>query len=280
MGVLKIGLIGAAIATLIASISGLLMLIAYIGFMGMKDQLNIKLKFPALKLHKEIVIIIFTFATASLIRRVFDSVSILTISMYIGNLDVGEPPNISNENWTNSWTAMNRSINMGTMLSLGVGQAMAMLISYYTGTDNKEKIKSTMKYGALFVVICSFAIFSFLFGMQGLLLKIFKVGDSVKNFWFTDLNIAFTLTLIFSIPLSLQVLPVMFYAGLKKPKLTLQHSSLFNLIILLSVTCGFVISQITKQPLFLFGSLAIGSIIALASTMTMFKYRYKHLMNN
>ncbi|BDU67555.1 MAG: hypothetical protein TYPL_2080 [Candidatus Tyloplasma litorale] len=270
------GLKGAGLATLIASTSGLVMMWAYVIYKGKSDALVIKFELPKMRLHREIALVIFIFATGSFFRRIFDSITLITLTSYIGNLNVHD--DLSQvANWTGSWTVITRCINMGIMLALGVAQAMSMLISYYVSSNQNEKLSDTLKYGIISMAFCSLFTFILLFSLQDVLFSAYS--DIKYGFaWFNEISIAFILSLIYSIPLSLQPAAVMFYAGMKKPKLTLLHSLLFNGLLLLFASLGLVINLQTGAPLALFGSLTIGSIIAFIIVMSIFRNRYVNLV--
>ncbi len=275
-----LGIVGAGIATLIASSSGLLMMWIYIWYQGLGEKLLIKLQIPKFRIHKEVVTVILVFAMGSLLRRLFDSLTIISLSSYVGNLDasglsgeVGEVPN-----WTGSWTIMTRSINMGTMLALGVAQSMSMLISYYDNSNQKEKIGQTIMYGSISMLFCTIFAFLILFGLQEVLFHAYNPETKYGFEWFNPLSIAFILALLYSIPLSLQPMAVMFYAGLKKPKATLIHSVIFNFVVIGFATLGLIVDLQTGQPLWIFSMILLGSISGFAIVMYFFRYKYKEFM--
>lgn len=279
MSHIKLGLVGAGIATLIASMFGLFIILVYVWYNGHKDKINIKLKLPAFKIHKEIAIIILTFAMGSLLRRLFDNGTVIVLSNYIGNMNV-DGSNVNDlPQWTGAWTVMTRSINMGSMLSLGVAQSMSMLISYYVGSKQKEKIGDTIKFGAISMIVCTIFATLVLFGLQGVLFNAYS-ETSYGWKWGNDLFYAFLLALLYSIPLGLQPLAVMFYSGCKMPKATLIHSLSFNAIVILFSTLGLMLDLQTGQPLYIYGSLFVGALIGLIVVSILFKYRYKELITN
>lgn len=282
MGVIGTGIYGAGLATLIASMSGVMMMAGYIWYQGLSDKLTIKLTFPRMRIHKEVAIVVLAFAMGSLLRRVCDNTTVIVLSAYVGNIDPSEMSGVLQENssWQGAWTTMTRSINMGTMLSLGVAQAVSMLVSYYSNSDQYNKLGETIKYGFISMFICSIFAVMILFGLQGVL---FNAYDKVNGYgfeWFNPISIAFILALIYSIPLALQPMPVMVYAGMKKPKLTLIHSVTYNVIVIVSASIGLLVNHLTGKPLYLYGSLVIGAFIAFSVILTLFKIRYKQLNTN
>ncbi|NQX83544.1 MAG: hypothetical protein HRS50_02435 [Mycoplasmataceae bacterium] len=281
MSVFNFGLIGAGVATLAASLSGMILMFLYIWWMGKGDKLNIKLQWLKLRIHNEIAIIILTFAMGSLLRRIFDGITIATLSSYIGNIqvDMNNPNAIDVPNWTGSWTIMTRSINMGAMLSLGVAQSISMLVSYYSNLGEKEKLRQTIKYGFMLMIACSIMASMILMSLQGVLFNAYS-KTSYGWEWMNSLSIAFTLALIYSIPVSLQPMPVMVYAGMKKIKLTLFHVLTFNGIVLLFSTLGLILNISLLEPLLIFVFMAIGAMFAFVIIMFMFKYSYKKLLLN
>ncbi len=282
MSQFNFGLKGAGIATLIANTIGLFIMWGYVSYQGLQDKLNIKLRLPATKLRKEVVTVILLFAMGSLLRRLFDNLTVITLTSYVGNLNISAIPEYTETIWDSSWTVMTRSINMGTQLSLGIAQAMSMLISYYSNSKQDTKIGETVKYGAMSMTTVTIISSITLMLLQGVLFDAYHAyGHSGMSWTFGDpISIAFTLALIYSIPLSLQPMAVMFYAGTKNPKLTLQHSLTYNAILIMFASLGLVINLQTGHPLYLFGFVVIGSFIAFATVMTMFRYRYKQLMQN
>lgn len=280
MHVFGFGIYGAGLATLIAASTGLLMMILYVYIEGNRDNLTLKIKMPIFKLKKAVAQIILLFAMGSLLRRVFDSLSMMIISLYVGNIHVIVEQTLTVPDWTGSWTVMTRSINMGSQLALGVAQAMSMLISYYMNSKQYDKVGETIKFGSLSMIVCAIFAFIILFGIQGILFNSYNPGHKFGWEWWNPISIAFIIALIYSIPVSLQPMAVMFYAGTRNPKLTLTHSLLFNVILLLFATLGITINYFTGIPVYLFVSMLIGAIIAFVSVITMFRIRYKQIMSN
>ncbi len=282
MSQFDLGLKGAGLATLIANVIGLFIMQGYVWMQGHKDKLNIKLTTPSMTLHKEIMAVILIFATGSLLRRLFDNLTVITLTTYIGNLNVSAIPEYSNAVWDSSWTVMTRSINMGSQLSLGVAQAMSMLISYYANSDQNKKIGETIKFGAISMVIATVASSILLMLIQGVLFNAYNTYDEVGEVWkFGDpISMAFTLALLYSIPLSLQPMAVMFYAGTKKPRHTLQHSLTFNAVLILFASLGLIINLQTGHPLYLSLFVTIGGYISFIIVMVMFRYRFKQFLQN
>ncbi len=280
MSVLGTGIKGAGLATLIATSSGLVMMMTYVLFQGMNDKLVLKLRAPAMILNKEVYTVILIFAMGSFLRRVFDSSAMIMLSVYVGNIRVASDSIISVPDWQGSWTVMTRSINMGAQLSLGVAQAMSMLISYYTNSKQKDKIDKTIKLGATSMVMCSLSTFVLLMFMQGILFNAYAPNGAFGWEFGNQISDAFMLALVFSIPLSLQPMPVMFYAGTKDPKSTFYHSLTFNAILLAFATLGSTINHITLAPLYLFGFITVGGIIGFIVVTIMFAIRYKQITVN
>ncbi len=280
MDKVNLGIKGAGIATLIANVIGLIMMWLYVWSQGLKDKLNIKLALPPIRLHKEIVTVILIFAMGSLLRRLFDNLTVMTMTTYIGNMNVDNSIINSNAMWDSSWTVMTRSINLGTQLSLGIAQAMSMLISYFVNSNQKEKIGETITYGAISMVIATFIASILLIGLQGLLFNSYHTYDEISGkFKFLDpISISFMLALIYSIPLSLQPMAVMFYAGTKNPAHTLQHSLVYNAIVILFASVGLIINLQSGHPIYLFVFVTIGAYLGFLVVMFMFKYRYKQFI--
>lgn len=282
MAKFNLGLKGAGLATLIANAIGLFIMWGYVWFQGLKDKLNIKLRLPSKTLHKEVVTVILIFAMGSLLRRLFDNLTVITLTSYVGNLNVSAIPDYTETIWDSSWTVMTRSINMGSGLSLGIAQAMSMLISYYSNSEQNDKIGETVKYGAISMTVVTVLSSLILMLLQGVLFNAYQAyGNDGMSWAFGDpISIAFMLALLFSIPLSLQPMAVMFYAGTKNPKLTLQHSLTYNAILIMFASLGLIIDLQTGHPLYLFGFVVIGSLVSFIAVMSMFRYRYKQLMQN
>ncbi len=274
MSVFDTGIFGAGLATLIATSSGLVMMNIYVLIQGMQDKMVLKLKLPTFRVEKEVAMVILVFAMGSFLRRILDGSTMIVLSSYVGNLDASNSAYPITD-WTGSWTVMTRSINMGMQLSLGVAQSMSMLISYYTNSHQNEKVGSTIKYGSISMVACSLFTFFVLLGMQGILFNAYSPQDQFGWAWWNEISIAFTIALVFSIPLALQPMPVMFYAGTKRPKHTLIHSSIFNLILFLSATIGITVNYFIGIPMTLYISMAIGAFIAFVSVMILFVIIYR-----
>ena len=282
MNVLQTGVYGAGIATLIASMSGSIIMAIYIHRQELSDKLVINLNLPKMIVHREVIMVVLAFAMGSLLRRLCDSGTVVIVALYIGNADVssmtGSLSNIAN--WTGGWTVMTRSINMAIMLSLGVAQTVSMLVSYYANSNQMNKVGDTIKYGFISMIICSLFASLLLFGLQGILFVTYDATNSYGWEWWNPMSIAFILALIYSIPLSLQPMPVMFYAGMKQPKLTLIHSVTYNIIVLGFATFGLVFNLQTGNPLYLYWSLLVGSVIGLFVILLRFNSRYKELNLN
>ncbi len=290
MHVLNMGVWSAGLATLIAAMFGLLLMIIYVSFQTKHDGIVLRVKAPHFRLHKTVVNTILIFSMGSLLRRVFDGLSMVILSSYVGNISPSlDMVNVGGDasalihvtDWTGAWTVMTRSINMGSQISLGVAQAMSMLISYFVNSGQEDKVGKTLKYGSLSMLMCSLSSVILLTGIQGILFNLYdpasSVSDSTNGYgwsWGNPISIAFMMALVFSIPVSMQTFPVMFYASTKKPKNTLMHSLTFNGILVISATIGLIINHQLDQPLFLFGSTMIGAIIGLVIVLFMFKFVY------
>ncbi len=280
MSVLNTGIKGAGVATLIATTSGLLMMMIYVYIQGMNDRLVLKLKAPTMRISKEVSTVILIFAMGSFIRRILDSSTMVLISGYVGNVKISADSALSIPDWQGSWTVMTRSINMGAQLSLGVAQAMSMLISYYNNSQQTDKIKQTINYGAASMVMCSMFTIVLLTSIQGVLFNAYDPNRGYGWAWGNQISIAFMLALVYSVPLSLQPMPVMFYAATKKPKWTLIHSASFNAIVFGFATIGVILNHITFAPLYLFGFIAIGGVIGYTTVLITFVIRYKQIIVN
>lgn len=278
MSKFEMGIYGAGLATLIASMAGLLMMVIYVYIQGKNEALNLRLKMPTLRLNKVVFSVIVMFGMTSLLRRVMDSASIMILTGYVGNMRIEDMNQIPN--WTGSWTVMTRSINMGTQVSLGVAQAMSMLISYFTNSGQREKASQTLRAGFVSMMVCSLTSAGILFGLQGVLFNAYSHETAFGWVWWNQFSIAFILALIFSIPVSLQPFAVMYYAGTKAPKSTLVHSVIFNGMLVLGATVGLIINIITSQPLYLFGFMVIGAVIGYIIVTYIFAIRYKQIMSN
>ncbi len=63
---------------------------------------------------------------------------------------------------------------MGTQVSLGVAQAMSMLISYFTNSGQREKASQTLRAGFVSMMVCSLTSAGILFGLQGVLFNAYS----------------------------------------------------------------------------------------------------------
>ncbi len=278
MAMLKLGLVGAGLATLIATTSGATMMILYVFIIKKKgDNINISYKWENIKFRKEFFIAVFIFGLGSFYRRIFDGINIVMVSTYVGNISIDSASKVDVPAWTSSWTMMTRSINMGTMMSLGVGQTMAMLISFYNNSDQKDKVKETLKVGT----ICVFIVQMIAIGILLLIAKPLFHAYGVKQFdgYGGEIGIAYIFILLFSIPMSLQIIPALFYSGMKTPRSTLFHTMIFNASNIIVVSIFFSIERITKEPLFLFGGIFLGGLIGLVGSGIFFNKRYRQLLS-
>ena len=276
MAVLHLNLFGAGLATLIASLSGVLMMMAYVFIIRKKESINISYKWENLKLRKEYLIVVLVFGLGTFYRRIFDGASGVLISTYIGNIFVDSKDVIDVPTWTSSWTMMTRSINMGNMMALGVGQSMAMLVSFYNNSDQKEKVKETLKVGSISI----FVVQLIAIGILLFFAKILFHAYGVKEFsWFSnELGLAYVFILLFSIMVSLQIIPALFYSGMKSPKSTLFHTMIYNSLVILVVSIFFLAERLTKQPILLFAGIFAGGFFGMIGSSLFFKKRYKQLL--
>jgi len=275
MKVLKIGLIGAGLATLIATTSGALMMMSYVFYIKRKETINISYKFNDLRIKKEYLIIVLIFGLGSFYRRIFDGINTVIVSNYVGNIFLDDPSRIPI--WTGSWTMMTRSINMGTMMALGFGQSMAMLISFYNNSNQKEKVKNTVKTGSICIFIVQLiAIVILLLAAKPLF---HAYGITEFEGYGGELGKSYIMILLFSIPMSLQIIPALFYSGMKDPKSTLFHTLIFNASNIVIVTIFFLIEHSTKKPLMLFTGIFVGGMIGLMGTGVFFNKRYRQLLS-
>lgn len=269
---IQIGLSGAGIATLLANVVGLIMIMAYVQFKGNKNELKLKLKIPKFTIHKELTMIILTFAMGSFLRRLMDGGTVMVLTSYIGNINIGTTPTHVTD-WQLSWTVMTRSVNMGTMIALGIAQGVSMLVAFYRGSNQWHKMKDTLIYGSIGMMISSILTALFLFGMQGILFNAYGLGLVWSRG--NEISIAFTLMLIYSIPTAMQPLAVMYYAGTKQVKKTFIHTVSFNAIVLIFVTIAFILNQFYGNPLIIFVAMIIGALVGLSVVMTRFINTYK-----
>lgn len=279
MGALNMGIYGAGLATLIAAVFGLAVIMIYVSKASKSDALTIRLQMPRLKLNKMVVNVIILFAMGSLLRRVFDSLIMIVLSTYIGNMDVSGTDIVLTD-WEGSWTVMTRSMNMGSQITLGIAQAMSMLVTYFVYSKQYGKLKETMYYGIMLMTSLSVLISLLLFGIQG---SLFKAYDSLHHFgwgWFNGVSIAFTIALVYIIPVSLQTFCVMFYAGTKKAKWTFTHSAIFNATIFIFATAGLIINQHTGVPMYLFTFMTVGALVGFVVVVWIFVIRYKQFLQN
>ncbi len=282
MGVLGTGIWGAGLATLIATTSGLFFITLFVVLAGKSSELVIKLRLPSMKIHKEVCIVILAFAMGSLLRRVFDSGTVITLSAFIGNMNVENAPGdlAHVPNWTGTWTIVTRSLNVGSMIALGVAQTMSMLVSYYSNSNQDNKVRETMSKGITMMFIATLIAIGVVFLLQKPLFYGYAPNTMFGWEFGNPISIAFMIALIYSIPLSMQPLAVMYYAGLKKPKLTLIHTITFNAIVVASATIGLIINLFTGHPLYIFTFIAIGGWIGFVVTMFIFNHNYKQLSKN
>jgi Na+-driven multidrug efflux pump len=80
------GLIGAGLATLIASSINVIMFVALLTALGHKGKTNMKISFEEMKLSKPIVILLFSFGASSLLRTVLDNTSIMVLATSVSHL--------------------------------------------------------------------------------------------------------------------------------------------------------------------------------------------------
>ncbi len=277
-----LGLKGAGLATLLAASIGLIFMAVYVFYLQREKLTNIKFEKVNFKLQKSIILIIFAFGAGSVFRRVTDSVSIITLTTFMGNISVVDSSYIVPV-WQSTWTMITRTLNMALMISLGVSQAMAMLISYYNNSNQKHNVKETLKYGFLTIIIVQVFIVLLLTGLENTLFNLFvNAENKYWNGW-TDFNseigIAYSITLIWTFIVSLQFIPLMFYSGIKKPKLSLYHSLLFNGISIIIFAIFFGAEYIVGNPLILFSGLPVAAFISFIVVMYLFKRNFKDLLH-
>lgn len=275
MGLLNTGVWGAGLATFIAASLSTIFLYLYILFSQSKKTTYISFEKVNFKLTKTIVTLLIVFGTGSIIRRLFDSTSIIVLTTILSNSDASQSE-VPIPVWQTSLAMFTLSINLGIRLSLGVAQAMAMLVSYYNSNNEKEKIFKTLIYGFLFMVGLIILTCLILVGLENILFTLI-VDPDITNVRGTPLDVAFWLTFVWSIFFSFQMIPIMFYSGSKKPKQAIIHSTVFNLIQIVLLLIVFPIEKHFQDPLIIFYALPLISFIPFVVISIIFYKQYNLL---
>jgi Na+-driven multidrug efflux pump len=92
---------------------------------------------------------------------------------------------------------MTRSINMAIMLTLGVGQGMALLISFYNSSNQNEKVQEVIKKGIIFMVIIQTISTLILLLMGKVLFGAYNIDYGKTSPYHSDFGIAFII-IVFS----------------------------------------------------------------------------------
>ncbi len=274
----NMGLIGAGIATLIASIFiTTLLFIYYLAYVPYKTT-ALKLTRPSISVGKTITIIVFMFGVSSMFRRLFDAGINISMASTIDNLGVG---------WHNAMTAMTRSMNMVMTVTLGIGQTLAMLAAHYYNSGNKVRFKESIKYGILTAIILQ-VVLALIFILIQEWIFIGFAADWPPG-WNWDLRLAYTLIMIYVIISSIQLIPPMFYAATKSVKKSIIHTTVYGLMTISSLWIGFAITKSVSQHSggvtdikdnILFASLVLGSAFGATFTSLYFTKWSNHTLKN
>ena len=236
-----------------------------------------KLDLENFALNKSLMKLNWKYGFGSFYRRVFNGVSIIILSAFVGNLIVTASDPVV-PTWTKAWTMMTRCTSMGSMVALGTGQGMSMLVTYYWNSNQKHKALETTKIGFISIVISSFLVAALLLALSPVLFGdyAYKIDKDYRSLG-SPIGIAYLLAVIYLIPMSIQMGPLLIYSGMQSPNLSWRHTTMFNSTLILVTLIFFIAEAITKQPLLLFIGIAVGSILGLIIVATFFKKRYKGL---
>jgi Na+-driven multidrug efflux pump len=84
------GLVGAGLATLIASSLNVLMFAVLLVILGKKDKTKIRITLSEMRLSKPVVLVLFSFGAASLLRTVLDNTSIMVLATSVSHLGTND----------------------------------------------------------------------------------------------------------------------------------------------------------------------------------------------
>ena len=270
----NIGLPGAGIATLIASTSGLLMIFSYSLVCRKKGEFSMGFRIKDIKVRKPLLKLMWGYGFGSFYRRVLNGLTIIILTSFVGNLIPS--PDILKATWQTTWTMMTRSTNMGSMVALGIGQAMSMLITYYWNSDQKKKAAEASKIGLISIFISSLLVAGLLIGLGPLLFQQYNISGGFPGYN-KELGLSFIFVVLYSIPLSWQMGPLLFYSGIKSPKASWVHSTWFNVILVSVAGIFFVIELFTKMPSLIFIGITVGAFLGFTIIAFIFQKRYSAL---
>lgn len=150
IGLLNMGVVGAAYATIAGQFAGLAILLSF--YVRGKSQL--KLTLQDLKPNFQLILKIVTIGFASFVSTVGISIALAMInrslSLYAGTAGV------------TSMGAINSLYTFFIMPIMGITQGMQPIMGYNHGAKNNERVTKTLKYGVLIGVVFSVFVFTLL----------------------------------------------------------------------------------------------------------------------
>ncbi len=282
MGVIHLGLVGAGLATFLASTFIVIVVYAYVYFSGKESKLKFKIQMPELKIKWTIVQVVFLFGFSSMYRRIFDGSINATLAGTIDNLGLG---------WHNAMGAMTRSMNMSMSVVLGLTQALAMIATFYYTNGDKERFKETVKYGFVLAVLSQVIISLLFIGIQKWIFIAFGAGEHWSDYS-SYFRVAFLFMMLYAISSVVQLVPIMFYAATKRPKMSFLHTTFYGITTIISILIGYLItralggghladsSKIGWLDIILFAFIFIGPSLASSVTFGFFVNWFNKLLKN
>lgn len=266
---LKIGLVGASYATLIASSFSAISIIIYWLVLVKKKSTNIIFGKGRSSLNFKFLGIILLFGLSSFIRRTSFLVQANSISIILSQYG---------DNWIQFWNSINKINNFTMLLSLGITQGAGILYGYYYHTKEYNVVQKISKISFISTLAIQVIPYALVMGLSKQFLQLFNVSN-ISNINLNSWYILATASLF----KSLLFVPLGFYSSIKdlKNSTKIILIDVFTLgLPLLWLFNGINIWTGNERILFLFSSVLIAAAISSGLNLWLFFKNQKKLVYN
>ena len=254
--VFKMGVKGAALATIISQIINMIYILTYFNLSKSVFRFNLKMFKPRLKLIWEILKIGFP----SFLMSIVDSVIFILFNrsimqygsdMYIAIMGIAI-----------------RVMDITIMPIIGIAQAFSTITGFNFGAKNYTRVKEVLKEAVIWTTIISALSFILIFGFPGFLLRIFSSDKSMIDIGILPIRIVS----LFFITLGVQIVGGTFFQAIGK--------AVPALILNISRQVIFLIPAIIVLPLFMglsgvWFSMPLSDILSTIMTVIFIFYELK-----
>jgi putative MATE family efflux protein len=254
--VFRMGVKGAALATVISQIINMIYILAYFGLSKSVFKFNLKMFIPKLKLIWEILRIGFP----SFLMSIVDSVIFILFNRTI--MHYGSDMHIA------IIGIAIRVMDITIMPIIGIAQAFSTIASFNFGAKNYARVKNILKEAIIWTTVISAFSFIVIFGFPGFLLRIFSSDKSMIDIGILPIRIVS----LFFITLGIQIVGGTFFQAIGK--------AIPALILNISRQVIFFIPSIIILPLFMglngvWFSMPLSDILSTIMTIIFIFYELK-----